>query len=577
MHEFGLTVAFAIGISLLISFTLTPMLSARYLKFKRKDHKVDTHQHGLIARVYGVVVAWALRHRWVTVVVAIACLAAVVPIVKALGKDFMPYDDRSEFQVTLTVPGGSSLDAADELFGRIEDELHRVKGITKTLTQIGSKTAGSEDVTQGQIYVALEDLSQRQYTQVDKMKEVRRLLAKYPEIRTSVNYTGMMGGGRSVQLQYNLVGPDLEVLNRASEQVANKLRQVPGFVDVDTSLASRQPEIRLTLDRPKAADMGISAVDVASTLRTMVGGEKVTKYREGVEQYDVWLRLDRRDRSDGELIEALPLISPRAGLVPLSQVATLSDGQGPSAIDRTARRRMVSIYANLDGLDMSRATQILQKAVSELELPPGYGTVETGQVKAMGETMRNMIMAFAMAFIFMYIVLAAQFESFLHPVTILLSLPLTLPFALVSLLMLGESVNVYSLLGVFMLFGIVKKNGILQIDYTNTLRSRGVPIREAIVEANMARVRPILMTTLTLIAGMTPIALGQGPGAAARASLAKVIIGGQALSLFITLLIVPVAYSGFESIKNRLGIGRVLQPRDDIAASTPISTEQATT
>lgn len=573
MHEFGLTVAFAIGVSLVISFTLTPMLSARYLKLKSKE-KADAHQHGPLARVYGAVVGWALRHRWVTVVVAIACLAATVPIVKALGKDFMPQDDRSEFQVTLTVPGGSSLDKADELFGRIEDEMHTIPGITKTLTQIGSKTAGSEDVTAGQIYVALEDLDKRKFTQVDKMREVRQLLAKYPEIRTSVNFTGGFGGGRSVQLQYNLVGADLQILTNASDKVAKKLREVPGFVDVDTSLATRQPEIRLTLDRPKAADLGISAVDVASSLRAMVGGEQVTKFREGVEQYDVWVRLDRRDRSDDELIEALPLISPKAGVVPLSQIATLSDGEGPTAINRTERRRTVSIYANLDGLDLAGAGQVLQKAVAELKLPPGYGIIETGMAKAMTETMRNMAMAFAMAFIFMYIVLAAQFESFLHPVTILLSLPLTLPFALVSLLILGESVNVYSLLGVFMLFGIVKKNGILQIDYTNTLRSRGTPIREAIIEANMARVRPILMTTLTLIAGMTPIALGQGPGAASRASLAKVIIGGQALSLFITLLIVPVAYSAFEGVKSRFGIGRAPQPREDNAPTQPTSPQK---
>jgi HAE1 family hydrophobic/amphiphilic exporter-1 len=297
------------------------------------------------------------------------------------------------------------------------------------------------------------------------------------------------------------------------------------------------------------------AADVASSLRTMVGGEIVTKFREGVEQYDVWLRLDRKDRDDAAVIHELPLLSPKVGLVTLSQVAELSEGKGPSEIDRYNRQRLVSIYANLDGTDLGTATQKIAGIVNGLKLGPAYGSVFTGQSKMMGESIGEMLTAFLLAFIFMYIVLASQFESFLHPITILLSLPLTLPFALLSLFLLGESINIYSLLGVFMLFGIVKKNGILQIDYTNTLRRYGRPLKDAIIEANMARLRPILMTTLTLIAGMTPIALGRGPGAAARASLAKVIIGGQALSLFITLLIVPVAYSLFEAAKSRLGIG----------------------
>jgi HAE1 family hydrophobic/amphiphilic exporter-1 len=322
---------------------------------------------------------------------------------------------------------------------------------------------------------------------------------------------------------------------------------------VDTSLAARQPEVRVAIDRPKAADLGIAAAEIATSLRTMVAGEIATSYREGVEQYDVWLRLAAKDRNAAQVIERLPLRSPKVGLVPLAQVAELGHGRGPAQIDRFARQRVVAVYANLDGTDLGTASQALAGIVADLKLPPAYQSIFAGRTKAMGDAMRNMMIAFALAFIFMYIVLAAQFESFLHPVTILLALPLTLPFAMLSLLLLGETINLYSILGVFMLFGIVKKNGILQIDYTNTLRRRGVPLHEAILEANRARLRPILMTTVTLIAGMTPIALGQGPGAASRASMAKVIIGGQALALFITLLIVPVAYSLFEGAKRRLG------------------------
>ncbi len=552
-YEFGLTVAFAIGTSLLISFTLTPMLASRFIKFK---HKNEDHDHGTMARGYAATIRFALKNRLVTVVMCLVVVASTVPLVKVLGKDFMPLDDRSEFQVWMIAPAGYSLEGVSELFGKVEDEIHRLPGIKVTLMQIGS-TQGSEDVTNGSMYVAIEDLDKRTYSQFDVMKQARGILARYPEIRSSVNPLGLAGGGtRSVQLQYNVTGPDVDVLQRASDQIVAQLRKVPGIVDVDTSLAGRQPEVRVQINRPKAADLGIAAADVASSLRTMVGGEIATKFREGVEQYDVWLRLDRADRNDAAVVNELPLLSPKVGLVTLSQVATLSEGKGPSEIDRYNRQRQVSIFANLDGTDLGTAIQKVAGIVNGLKLGPAYRSVSTGQSKMMGESIGEMLTAFLLAFIFMYIVLAAQFESFLHPVTILLALPLTVPFALLSLLLLRENINLYSLLGVFMLFGIVKKNGILQIDYTNTLRGRGLPLNDAIIEANMARLRPILMTTLTLIAGMTPIALGKGPGAASRASLAKVIIGGQALSLFITLLIVPVAYSLFEGAKHKLRIGQ---------------------
>jgi hydrophobic/amphiphilic exporter-1 (mainly G- bacteria), HAE1 family len=552
-HEFGLTVAFAIGVSLVISFTLTPMLSSRFLK---KESAAASSKSGRLWAViesgYDWMLKLSLRHRGLTVLLAVALVLASVPLARVLGMDFMPVDDRSEFTVSVIAPAGTSLSAAKELFGQVEDELHKMPAIITTMTQIGSADTGAEDVTRGSIYVAIEDLEKRHYAQSDVMKEVRRVLARFPELRSGVNDIGGMTGGRSsAGFSYNITGPELEGLMRYSDNIAAKLRKIPGFVDVDTSLAARQPEVQLRIDRAKAADFGISAADLAMSLRTMVGGERVTKFREGVEQYDVWLRLALADRNSAEVVARQPLATSTGLLVPINQIANLSEARGPTEIDRYNRERLVTITANLDGLDTSRASAAIDRLIREEQLPADYRGVAMGRAKAMGETMVNFLLAFLLAFIFMYIVLAAQFESFLHPITILLSLPLTLPFALLSLLFLHETMNLYSILGVFMLFGIVKKNGILQIDYTNTLRERGRPLYEAIIEANHARLRPILMTTLTLIAGMTPIALGKGPGAASRASLAKVIIGGQALSLAITLVIVPVAYSLFESLRGR--------------------------
>ena len=298
-------------------------------------------------------------------------------------------------------------------------------------------------------------------------------------------------------------------------------------------------------------DQGVQVQNVASSLNVFVGGEKVGKYREGADQYDVWLRADLPYRSSIPEVANLPVPSTKLGKVRIRDVAALSPEMGPAQIDRATRQRQVTITANLDGLPLGGATDRIRKIVDQIDLPGEYRIEFFGRAKTMQETLVNFLIALLLSIVFMYMVLAAQFESFLHPVSIMLALPLSVPFALLSLVVLGETLNIYSILGLFLLFGIVKKNGILQVDYTNTLRATGMPREQAILEANAARLRPILMTTITLIAAMIPIALGKGPGAASRASLAKVIIGGQALSLLLTLVVTPVAYSFLDDLGNR--------------------------
>ncbi len=551
-HEFGLTVAFAIAVSLFISFTLTPMLSSNFLRHKLGDDHLMAAVWKRVEAVYGTAVNFSIHHRWVIVLIAIAIIVSVVPISKQLGKDFMPIDDRGEIQVELQLPAGVTLDSATAMTEAVERDIRTVRGVTLTLLQIGR--SGADDVTNAKVYVTIEPLEKRDYSQFDVQRDIRRLLKKYPEIVSSASAIGGgFGGNRAATFQYDMTGPDLDRLMGYSDKIVAQLRDAPGFVDVSTSLVARKPEARVIIDRRKAADLGLSVADIAGTLRTLVGGEIITKYREGSEQYDVWLRLDKSFRDDAEALGTLTVSSAKGLPVPLSQVTRIEYGKSPSVIDRFNRQRRVSIYANLDGIDTGAATATLDTMVKELDLPNGYQPVLIGRSKVMAESMSNMMLAFGFAFIFMYIVLAAQFESFVHPITILLALPLTLPFALLSLLLTGETLNLYSLLGIFMLFGIVKKNGILQIDYSNTLQARGEPLEQAIIDANKARLRPILMTTMTLVAGMTPIALGTGPGAAARASMAKGIIGGQLLSLRLTLVVVPVGYHFFESLKKRLG------------------------
>jgi hydrophobic/amphiphilic exporter-1 (mainly G- bacteria), HAE1 family len=319
---------------------------------------------------------------------------------------------------------------------------------------------------------------------------------------------------------------------------------VHGAVDVDTSFSYAKPEFRVEIDRRRAHDLGVKVEDIATSLRTLVGGEEdITKFKDGDELYQVRLRAEERYRDRREAIEALMVPANGARVTRLDSVARVSEGVGPTQIARYNRQRNVQVKANVDGIPVNKLIAEAEKAFKELGAPPEYKAGIYGRAKELGKMLTEFGIAFALAFIFIYIVLASQFESFVYPVSIMVVLPLTIPFAIVSLFLTGQNLTLFSIMGMFMLFGIVTKNSILQVDYTNTLRAKGMERHKAMIEANRTRLRPILMTTLTLIAGMIPTALGTGPGSGTRRTMAMVIIGGQTLSLLITLLMTPVTYS----------------------------------
>jgi len=578
--SFGATVAFAILVSWFVSFTLTPMLCSRFLRPKQ------TQGHGSksswawrgIDGGYGWILAWSLRHRGLVVAVCVALVAVTPTLFRIVGFDFLPRDDQSELEVAITMPEGYTLEQGDKLFAEIEGRLRSLRGVTRVFSIIGDTTGrvarGQGDVTMGTIYVRLIDLERRQrkwyewtywkdalrgvhennqqfFTQFDVQNDARRIMQEYPDLRVAVQDASLMSASafRQAMVDFNLRGPDLGKLQEYSGQIAAWAKQQGYFLDVDTSLSLRKPELRVKIDRERASDLGIPVQTIASSLNVLVGGEPVSKYKELAEQYDVWLRADLAFRADPESVARLRVPSPKAGLVELSNVATLEQAKGPATIDRFGMQRQVVVTANLvEGKALGDAVEDLSSYVRSLNLPTEYRWDFIGRAKVLGESNRNFLIAFSASFLFMYMILAAQFESFVHPITILLALPLTLPFAILSLLMLRTNLDIYAMFGLFMLFGIVKKNGILQIDYTNVLRARGLPRNEAILEANHTRLRPILMTTVMLIAAMIPIALGRGPGSASRASLAKVILGGQSLSLLLTLLVTPVAYSLWDDL-----------------------------
>ena len=574
--SYGVTVAFAIMVSLFVSFTLTPMLSSRFLKHSHDEKEREKKAHGgrlmqWLSGHYLAILRWSLHHRWVIMTASAVCFISIAWLGKLTRFTFVPQDDSSEFEISLQTPEGSDLERTASICDQIEQRLRAIRinnqpAVIQTLTTIGNTSGrlgkGEGDVTLATIYCRLPELGgfwskltgkTRRWSQFDAMGLARHVMEQFPDVRSAVQLISNIsaGGGRNADLQFNLMGPDLAKLTTYADGIITKMRATPGLADVDSTLANRKPELRIEIDRDKASQFGLQIEDIANTLRTLVGGEIAGTYRENDDLYDVWLRANPGDRSTQEALEDVTLrlsTSTNANaLVQLANFVHFQEARGPNQIDRFQRQRKVSIVANITtDKALGDAMQDVQRIVHEENLPPGYQITFTGRAKTLQETGQNFLIAFGLAMIFMYMILAAQFENFVHPVSILLAVPLSLPFALITMIALNEPLNIYAIFGLFMLFGIVKKNGILQVDFTNTLRGRGLEREEAILQANRARLRPILMTTMMLVASMIPIALGQGPGAAGRASMAKVIIGGQMLCLLLSLLVTPVAYSIFD-------------------------------
>jgi len=571
MSSFGLTASFAVLVSLIVSFTLTPMLAARLIKAKKHEPKEETEEikgDGMIEQkkagnshytgwfravdgIYATMLRFSMAHRWVIVSLCILVFLSIVPLFMVVGKNFLPVDDQSQFEVSVRVPEGSSLTASSQTFERIAAEIRKLPGVTDTLATVGG--GQQQVVNAGTIYVKLSDIKDRERSQEILMADARDMIAaKFPpELRTGVQQVQAFSGGgfRNANVQFMIAGPDLKKLEEYSEKIIAKMKTIPDAVDVDSTLISGKPEVRLEVDRATAADLGVRVGDVSQALNTLVAGQEATTFSSGTDQFEVRVRAINPYRTSVEGLKRVIVPSAKLGWVTLDRVVTSSTGTGPSSVDRTNRQRQVTLLANTKpGGSAASITAAIDTYVKELNLPAGYRTGYVGQSKEMGKAGFYFLLAFALSFIFMYIVLAAQFESFIHPVTILLTLPLSIPFGIFSLLVMGQTVNIFSGLGLLLLFGVVKKNAILQIDHTNHLRSQGMSRYDAIIQANRDRLRPILMTTIALVAGMIPLVLSSGAGAGTNRSIGVLVVGGQSLCLLLTLLAVPVFYSIFDDL-----------------------------
>ncbi len=554
MSSFGLTASFAIAVSLLVSFTLTPMLCSRFIKPAGApgQHAGGSSKESWlfrpIDRTYTTMLRWSLSHRKLMVAFCALVVFSIVPLFAVIGKNFLPVDDRSEFDISVRMPEGSSVAATDSVVEGIAKDVLQLPGVNSTLTTVGGGARGA--VNSASIYVKLAPMDQRELSQQHLMARARGILADYPQnLRTSVQQAGGSGGGSSADIVYAVTGPDLERLERYSKRLLAKMKTIPRVVDADSSLVFGKPELRIEIDRLRAADLGVRVGDIGQALNTLVAGQAVSTFNVGSEQYDVRLRAESEFRASAEGLKRMivPSSKLQRGWVTLADVVRIDEQTGPSAIERLNRQRQVTLTANvLPGGSQADVIAQMTEQVKQMNLDPGYTTALSGGSKELGRTGYYFVLAISLSFIFMYMVLAAQFESFLHPITILLTLPLAVPFGIVALLIAGQTVNIFSGLGLLLLFGIVKKNAILQIDHTNNLRKSGMGRYDAMIQANRDRLRPILMTTIALVAGMMPLVVSTGPGSATNRAIGVLVAGGQTLCLLLTLLAVPVFYELFE-------------------------------
>ncbi|MEZ4400313.1 MAG: efflux RND transporter permease subunit [Kofleriaceae bacterium] len=582
LKSFGLTMGFAIGVSMLVSFTITPMMAARMLPMpppkgeQRKKTILERIIDGgylPIERLYTRALAFMLRKWWMKLAVVVVSIMAVMasgPLGKKAGFGFLPTNDEAHFEIYVKTKEGSGLDATAVVAERLARATRRVPEVTHTLVTVADNDQKQANLAS--VYVRLTDPIARSRTQEQIMEQVRQdVLPLAPaDAKVSVELVNdfSMGGQRNSMIQYLITGPDLDRLQLYTERILAKLKTTPGVVDLDSSMPAPLPEATLQPHLDRAAALGVDPGDLTSTLSVLMGGVEAPGDEELGSRYVVYLRANQRFRTDPTLLGLVTVPSKTLGLVPLTDVVTRTDSQGPSQINRTARTKSITILANVaPGYSEGAVVAALDQAIKELDLPPAYKAGPFGRSKEMAKTGKAFLFAILLSFLFMYLVLAAQFESWLHPVTIMLALPLTMPFAFLSVVLFKGQLNIFSMLGLLVLFGVVKKNSILQVDHAIQLRARGLPRDVAVVQAARDRLRPILMTTFAFVAGMMPLLLSKGVGAGFSKAIAGIVVGGQTFSLVLTLFAIPVFYVLFDGLAVMTGRGlrralRLPPPKD---------------
>jgi multidrug efflux pump subunit AcrB len=577
LQQFGITISVAVLISLFISFTLDPMLSARLAKQRKPG---EHHQENAVAsairrfldgseRVYSNILRWVLDHKWMTAGITVLVMVVSFGAASRLGMEFLSAEDRSQFIVQLILPDASSL---EQTRTRVEQAENILKGIPE-VTDVYAIVGDNGDVNKARLRVIATPKQSRQRGIQAIKEEARGLLTPaLPATRVNLQDLPIIDGlgGDFYPIMIRVTGPELAKIHEESERIAQILRDIPGTADVRVDYNPPKPELAIEVDRARAKDLGVSAAAIALQMRMAIGGDVAAKLREGVDETDIRVRLSERDRATPERVRQIMIATPK-GLVPVTDVARVELRDGPSVIEHENRQRQLAIYSQLNGAALGDVAGKLKAKIAEKPLAPGYSLIYDGQIKMMTEQNDAFSTAFLLAFVFIYMVLASQFESFKHPFTIMVSLPLALVGALLGLVFGGYHVSMGAMIGIILLMGLVTKNAILLVDGALQYLREGATVDEALMKAGPRRLRPILMTSAAMAIGMVPTAIGKGVGSEFRAPMAIAVIGGVITSTFLTLLVVPVVFAAME----RLGFSKRPQKKDEaLPIPVPESQEQ---
>ncbi len=556
-YQFGVTVAASVIASLVVALILIPMLCSRYLKVESKQGKVyrffDRSYERLENRYRGAL-AFCLNHRGLIVLIAVATFVGSIGILSLLKSEFVPKSDQSRFTIRIEAPTGSTLRYTDDKMQKVESLVLDLPETRTIFTTIGVGT--QKEVNKGLLLVSLKDREERKRSQHQVMDELRKSVREIPGAKVYIEdfQDIAVGGRRSAPLQMDIKGPEMKELEKLSNQIMREMQKSPGIVDVSSDLELTKPEVRVLIDRNKASDVGVDVQEISSAVLQMVGGQQVSKFKDTdrAKRYDVRIRLIKDQRMNPEDISQITIRTPKGGLIKLAQVVKVEEGISPNLINRKDRQRSSTIYAETSG------GKVLGEALAEVEglakkyISSGYSYGFFGHAEAFKESFHYLFMALIQAIVIVYMVLAIQFNSFIHPLTVMLALPLSAVGAFGALYVTGDTISIISMIGMITLTALVVKNSILLVDYTNTLRERGMERNQAVLQASPVRLRPILMTAVTTILGVLPVALGYSAGGEVRAGMGRAIFGGMFASTLLTLFIVPVAYTLLDDLQHKL-------------------------
>nr|MBA3541048.1 efflux RND transporter permease subunit [Deltaproteobacteria bacterium] len=559
LYSFGMTMAFAIGVSMVVAFTLTPMMAARMLPVppppgeERRRSILQRISDGIykpIERLYTGVLGFCLRHRWIVGIAIVGSCLTTGPLAKKVGGGFLPANDEAQFEIYVQAPEGTTLAATSLIADRIARQTRDIAEVESTLVSVADSDARTANV--GHIYVHLVDPNDRTLSQDKVMQRVRdEVLSKVPKTtRVAAQLVNDFSiGTQNAMVMFMVSGPELEKLESFGKRALEQIKLIPGVTDLDSSLVDPMDETTVRPDLDRAAMLGVDPQDITMTLAVLVGGVPASTFEDRGDQYPVFLRAAERFRDDPAALALIAVPSRTLGQVPITDVISYSASKATSKINRTSRVRSITISCNVTpGFDQSGVANAVETVLKDLDMPVGYTLEPFGMSKEMKKLGPAFLFAILMAFVFMYLVLAAQFESWLYPFIIMMALPLTVPYAFLSLLITGGSLNIFSMLGLLVLFGMVKKNAILQVDHANGLRRAGLPRDKAVLAAARDRLRPILMTTFAFVAGMLPLVTSTGVGSGFSKSIASIVVGGQTMSLVLTLIAIPVIYTWFDDL-----------------------------